>query len=43
MADNKLSLAELVDVQKESDDIIAAVLRFKQYAHDRAAQGGTNA
>lgn len=37
MADSSLSIAELLDVQAEADDVIAAVLRFKQYATARAS------
>lgn len=42
MADNTLTVPELLEVQKESDDVIAAVLRFKQYALERAGQGAAN-
>lgn len=36
MADNTLTALEFVEVDKEIDDVIAALLRLKQYARERA-------
>jgi hypothetical protein len=43
MADQRLSVSELLDVIGEADDVIGAVLRFKQYAQERAALETRNA
>jgi hypothetical protein len=39
VADGKLDAAELARIENESDDVIAALLRLRQYARERAKQG----